>query len=68
MDNSNHKPIRVEVEVRTETRLREIIRIDTDQITDQIAETEGNIDMTEAGLGMNKMFRRGNFRGNLRNS
>ena len=28
-----------------------------DQITDQIAETEDNIDKTEAGLGMDNFFR-----------
>ena len=55
-DNLNHKSIRVEVEVRTGTTIREIIRIDTDLITDQIAETEDNIDKTEAGLGMNKIL------------
>ena len=49
-DNSNHKSIRVEVEVKTEITIREIIRTDTDQITGQIAETEDNIDKTEIGL------------------
>ena len=55
-DNLNHKSIRVEVEVRTETPIKEIIRIDTDQITYEIAETEDNIDKTEAGPGMNKIL------------
>ena len=55
-DNSNHNSIRIEVKVRAETTIGEIIRIDTDQITDQIAETEDNIDKTEAGLGINKIL------------
>ena len=55
-DNSNHKSIRVEVEVRTKTTIKEIIRIDTDQMTDQIAETEDNIVKTEVGLGISKIL------------
>ena len=65
-DNSNHKSIRVEVEVRTETTIKEIIRIGTDQITGQIAETEDNVDKTEVCLGLSKILG-GNFRGNVRN-
>ena len=55
-DNSKHKSIRVEVEVRTKTTIKEIIRIDTDQMTDQIAETEDNIVKTEVGLGISKIL------------
>ena len=54
--NLNHKSIRIEVEVRTETTIRETIRIGTHLITDQIAETEDNTDKTEAGLDMNKIL------------
>ena len=32
------------------------MRIDTGQVTDQIAETEDNIDKTDIGLGMNKIL------------
>ena len=55
-DNLNHRPTTVEVEVRTETTIRETIRIDTDQITDQTAETEDNIDKTESGQDMIKVL------------
>ena len=55
-DNSNHKSIRVDVEVKTEITIREIIRTDTDQITDQIVETEDNIDKTVVGLDMSKIL------------
>ena len=54
--NLNHKSIRVEADIRTGTTIREIIRIGSDPITDQIAETEDNTDKTEAGLGMNKIL------------
>ena len=53
---SNHKSIRVEVEVRTGITIREIIQIGTDQITGQIAETEANTDKTEVGLDTNKII------------
>ena len=56
MGNSNYKSIRVEVEVKSEITIREMIRIGTDQITDQIAETEDNTDKTEVGLDMNKII------------
>ena len=56
-DNSNHKSIRVKVEVRIGITIREIIRIGTDLITNQIAETKDNTDKTEAGLDMNKILR-----------
>ena len=52
-DNSNHRSIRVEVEVRTEITTKETIRIGTDQITGQIAEIE---DKTEVGLDMSKII------------
>ena len=54
--NSNHKSIRVEEEVRTEITIRETIRIGTDLITDQLAETADNTDKIEAGLDINKML------------
>ena len=56
IDNSNHKSIRVEVEVRTGITIREIIRIGRDLIIDQIAETEHNTDKIEPGLDMNKIL------------
>ena len=56
IDNSHHKSIRVEVEVRTGITIREIIRIGRDQITGQIAETEDNTDRIEVGLNMNKII------------
>ena len=57
-NNSNHKYIRVEVEVKTEgtITIKETIRIDADQITGQIAETENNTDKTAVGLDMNKIL------------
>ena len=55
-DNSKHKAIGVEVEVKTEITIREIIRTDTDEITGQILETEDNIDKTEVGLNMSKIL------------
>ena len=54
--SSNHKSIRVEVEVRTEITVRETIRIGTGQITGQTVETEDNTDKTEVGLDMNKII------------
>ena len=56
IDSSNHKSIRVEVWVRTEITIREIISIGTDQVTGQIAETEDNTDETEVGLSTNKII------------
>ena len=57
-DNSNHKYIRVEVEVKTEITItiKETIRIGTYQITGQIAETEENTDKTEVGLGISRIL------------
>ena len=54
--NSNYKSIRVEVEVRTEITIKEIIRIGTDQITGQVAEIEDNTDKTAVGPDMNKII------------
>ena len=56
IDNSNLKSIRVEVEVKTEITIRETIKIGTDHITDQTAETEDNTNKTEVGLDMNKII------------
>ena len=55
-DNSNHRSIRVEVEVRTEITIKETTKIVTDQITGQTAETEDNTDKAEVGLGMSKIL------------
>ena len=52
IDNSNHKYIRVEVEVRTGATVREVTKIGTDKIVDQIAETEDSTDNIEVGLDM----------------
>ena len=56
IDSSSSKSIKVEVEVRTGITIRETIRIGTDLITYQIAETENNTDKTEVGLDMNKFL------------
>ena len=55
-DNLNHKSIRVEAEVRTGITIRETIKIDTDQITGQTAETGDNINKTEVGPDMSKII------------
>ena len=52
IDNSNHKSIRVEVEVKTGITIRETTKINRDQI----AETEDNTDKTEVVLDMNKII------------
>ena len=52
----NHKYIRAEVEVRTETIIRDTIRIGTIQITGQIAEIEDNTNKAEVGLDMDKIM------------
>ena len=54
IDSSNYKSIRVKVEVRTGITIRESIRIGTDHVTGQIAETEDNTDKTEVGLDIKK--------------
>ena len=56
IDNSNPKSIKVEVEVKSEITIREIIRTDTDQITDQVVVTENNTNKTEVGLDTNKIL------------
>ena len=55
VDSSNHKSIKVEVEVKTEITIRETIRTGTDQITGQIVMTEDSTDKTEVGPDMNKI-------------
>ena len=52
VDNSNHKSIKVEVEVRTEFTIRETIKTGIDQIINQIVVTEDITDKTEVGLDM----------------
>ena len=54
VDSSYHKSIKVEAGVRTETTIRGTIKTGTDQIVDQIAETEDSTDKTEVGPDMNK--------------
>ena len=54
IDNSNHKSISIEVEVRTGITIRKTIKISTDKITDQIVETEDSTDRIEIGLDMNQ--------------
>ena len=68
-NNSNHIFIRVEVEVKTENTItiKETIRIDTDQITGQIEETEDNTGQDRGRPRYEKNFRRGNVRRNIRN-
>ena len=56
VDSSNHKSIKIEVEVKIEITIRGTIRIGIDQITDQIVVTEDNTDKTEVGLDMNKII------------
>ena len=58
IDSSNHKLIRVEAEVRTETTIRETTKIGTDKITDQIVGTEDSTDKIETGLDMNQDMNR----------
>ena len=55
-DNSNHKSIKGEVEVRTAITIRDTIQIDTDQITGQTSETGDNIDKAEVSLDMSKII------------
>ena len=55
VDSSNHKSIKVEVEVKTEITIRETIRTGTDQTTGQIVVTEDSTDKTEVGPDMNKI-------------
>ena len=55
VDSSNHKSIKVEVEVKTEITIRETIRTGTDQTTGQIVVTEHNKDKTEVGPDMSKI-------------
>ena len=55
VDSSNHKSIKVEVEVITEITIRETIRTGTDQIMGQIVVTEDRTDKTEIGPDMNKI-------------
>ena len=56
VDSSNHKSIKIEVEVRTKITIRGAIRIGIDQITHQIVMTEDNTDKTEVGLDTNKII------------
>ena len=58
IDNSNHKSIRVEVEVRTGITVRDATKIGRDKITDQIAETEISTDKIEVGLDMDQDMNR----------
>ena len=58
IDNSSHKSIRVEVEVRTGVTVREIIKKGRDKMTDQIAETEVSTDEIEVGLDVNHNMNR----------
>ena len=56
VDSSNHKSIKVEVEVRTEITTRGTIRTGTDQLTNQIVVTEDNADKTEVGKDTNQII------------
>ena len=56
VDSSNHKSIKVQVEVRTEITTRGTIRTGTDQVIDQTVVTEDNTDKTEVGLDMDKII------------
>ena len=57
-NDSKHKYIRVEVGVKTEITItiQETIRIGTDQIAGQIADTENNTNKAEVGLDVNKIL------------
>ena len=55
VDSSNHKSIKVEVEVKTEITMRKTIRTGKDQTTGQIVTTEDSTDKTEVGPDMNKI-------------
>ena len=52
VDNSKHKSIKVEVEVKTEITIRETIRRVTDQTTGQIVVTEDSTDKTEVNVNV----------------
>ena len=58
--NKQFKPqihnVEVEVKIEITVTIQETIRIGTDQITGQIAETENNTDKTEVGLDMSKIL------------
>ena len=54
IDNSNHKSIRVEVEVKTWITIKETIKIGTDKITDEIVDIEDSTDKAETNLEMNQ--------------
>ena len=56
VDSSNHKCIKVEVDVRTEITIRGTIRAGTDQIIGQIVVTEDNTDKTAVSLDTNKII------------
>ena len=53
---SQWKTTSVEVKTEITITIKETIRIGTDQITGQIAETEDNTDKTEVGLDVNKIL------------
>ena len=65
--NLNPKYIKVEIEVKIEVTVREIIRIGIGQIIDQTVETEDNSGKTEADSDLSKNYRRNNFRENSGN-
>ena len=55
-DNVNPKYIKVEVEVKIEVTVKEIIRIGIGQIIDEIVETEDNSGKTEAVTDLSKII------------
>ena len=55
LDSSNHKSIKVKVDVRIEIAIRGTKRTGTDQITGQVVVTEDNTDRTAVGLETNKI-------------
>ena len=56
VDSSNHKSIKVEIEVKTEIAIRETVRTGTYQITGQIVVTEDITYKTEVGPDMKKII------------
>ena len=60
VDSLNHKSTKEEDKIEV-FMIDEVIRIDS-----QIVKTGDSIDKTEVDLGMKKIYRRGNFRGNVK--
>ena len=69
VDNLSHKCTKIEAEDKIEVTMTHAIMIIEAIRTNigQTVETEDSIDRTEVGLDKKQNYRRGNFRGNVRN-